>query len=218
MASRAKAADTRRPVPRLYLVTPEDPAGVGNALGQALEAAEFAAVLLRLPDDAESAQFKWLNAFRPGVQEKGVALLLDGNAALAVRAGADGAHLNGVEALRGALPSLKPDRVAGCGRLASRHDAMVAGELGADYVMFGEPDGAGCRPSLSAILERIEWWAELFELPCVGFAGALDEVEPLARAGADFIAVGDCVLSDTRGCAVAAAEAVRRVANAEVPA
>jgi thiamine-phosphate pyrophosphorylase len=91
---------------------------------------------------------------------------------------------------------------------------MVAGELGADYVMFGEHDSAGRRPSLQAILERVAWWAELFELPCVGFAGALGEVEPLARAGADFIAVGDFVFSDVRGCA-AAAEVARRIADAE---
>ncbi len=216
MASRAKPAETRRPVPRLYLVTPEGPAGIGDVLAQALAGADFAAVLVRVPDCAESDRVEYINALAPGVQGKGVALLVDGNAGLAVRAQTDGAHLNGVEALKAALPSLKPDRIAGCGRLATRHDAMVAGELGADYVMFGEPDDAGRRPSLSAILERVAWWAQLFELPCVGFAGALDEVEPLTRAGADFIAVGACVFSDARGCAAAAAEVARRVANAEV--
>ncbi len=186
-------------------------------LDHTLGAADFAAVLLRLPELADAAQLDYLKVLAPGVQEKGVALLLDGDPGLAIRAAADGAHLSGVNALRAALPSLKPNHIAGCGRLATRHDAMVAGELGADYVMFGEPDGTGRRPSLSAILERVAWWAELFELPCVGFAGALEEVEPLARAGADFIAVGDCVFSDARGCVAAAAEVARRVTDAEVP-
>jgi thiamine-phosphate pyrophosphorylase len=186
-------------------------------LAQTLGAADFAAVLLRLPPALEYAKLDHVKALGPGVQEKGIALLLDGDAQLAVRVGADGAHLSGVEALKAALPSLKPDRIAGCGRLATRDDAMVAGELGADYVMFGEPDSAGRRPSLQAILERVAWWAELFELPCVGFAGALDEVEPLARAGADFIAVGDFVFSDVRGSATAAAELARRIAAAEAP-
>lgn len=217
MASRGKPSEARRLVPRLYLVTPEESAGVGDVLAQTLGAADFAAVLLRLPPALEYAKLDHVKALGPGVQEKGIALLLDGDAQLAVRAGADGAHLSGVEALKAALPSLKPDRIAGCGRLATRDDAMVAGELGADYVMFGEPDIAGRRPSLQAILERVAWWAELFELPCVGFAGALDEVEPLARAGADFIAVGDFVFSDVRGCATAAAEVARRIADAEAP-
>ena len=38
------------------------------------------------------------------------------------------------------MPSLKPDRIAGVGGLSTRHDSMVAGETGADYVLFGEPD------------------------------------------------------------------------------
>ena len=37
------------------------------------------------------------------------------------------------------------------------------------------------------------WWAELFELPCVGYAASLDEVGPLAQAGADFVALGDWI-------------------------
>jgi thiamine-phosphate pyrophosphorylase len=75
---------------------------------------------------------------------------------------------------------------------------MVAAEAGADYVMFGEPDASGRRPSFDAIAQRVAWWAEVFEIPCVGFAASLDEVEPLAAAGADFIAVGDCVFGPGR--------------------
>ena len=56
---------------------------------------------------------------------------------------------------------------------------MLAGERGADYVMFGEPDADGQRPSFEAIIERIEWWAEVFDVPCVGFAATLDEIGPL---------------------------------------
>jgi thiamine-phosphate pyrophosphorylase len=131
------------------------------------------------------------------------------------RAGADGAHLTGIEAFKAALATLKPDRIAGCGGLGTRHDAMVAAEAGADYVMFGEPDAAGARPSLAAVADRLSWWAEVFEVPCVGFAASLQEVEPLAAAGADFVALGDCVFSDARGCATALADAARRLQVAE---
>jgi len=151
----------------------------------------------------------------PTVQNKGAALLLDGDAELVVRAGADGAHLGGIEALAAALPSLKPAHIAGCGRLTTRHEAMIAGEAGADYVMFGEPDASGRRPSFDAVAERIAWWAELFEIPCVGFATSLDEVRPLASAGADFVAVGNCIFDDERGDAAAVADAARRLAVAE---
>jgi thiamine-phosphate pyrophosphorylase len=218
MASREKPAEPRRPAPRLYLVTPQNPAGLAERLADALDAADVAAVLLRLPQADERARVNHAKALAPTVQNKGVALLLDGHADLAMRAGADGAHLHGIEALTAALATLKPARIAGCGRLTTRHDAMLAAEAGADYVMFGEPDATGRRPSFEAVAERVAWWAELFEIPCVGFAASLEEVKPLAAAGADVIAVGDGGFDDARGDAAAMADAARRVAVAETAA
>ena len=54
-----------------------------------------------------------------------------------------------------------------------------------------------------AIAERLNWWAELFEPPCVGFAASQDEAAEFAAAGADFILAGDFVWSDPRGAAAA---------------
>jgi thiamine-phosphate pyrophosphorylase len=213
--SREKPVDPRRLAPRLYLVAPQDPAGLAERLAQALDAADVAAVLLRLPQADERARVNHAKTLAPTVQSKGAALLLDGYPDLAARAGADGAHLNGIEAFMTALVTLKPARIAGCGRLVTRHDAMVVAEAGADYVMFGEPDAAGQRPAFDAVAERVAWWAELFEVPCVGFAASLDELQPLAAAGADFIALGDCIFADRRGGAAAMAEAAQRLAAAE---
>jgi thiamine-phosphate pyrophosphorylase len=215
MASPGNPAAARRPTPRLYLVTPQHAEGLALLLAESLSAAEVAAVLLRLPSANERTRIDFARAIAPAVQDQGAALLLDGDPALAEPTGADGAHLTGLAALRAGLAALKPARIAGCGGLASRHEAMLAGESGADYVMFGEPDAAGWRPAFSAVAERVAWWADLFEVPCVGFAAALNEVEPLAAAGADFIAVGDCVFEDRRGCAIAMAEAARRLTGAE---
>ena len=55
------------------------------------------------------------------------ALLRDGNVELVARGGADGSHASGIEALKDALPTLKPNRIAGCGGLKTRHDSMTAG-------------------------------------------------------------------------------------------
>ena len=130
------------------------------------------------------------------VQDKDAALVLDGRAELVARAGGDGAHLTGISAFTDALEQLKPDRIAGAGGLASRHDAMLAAERGADYVMFGEPSATDGRPAFPAIEERVAWWAELFEIPCVGYAASVDEVAPLVAAGADFVALGDFLWRD----------------------
>jgi thiamine-phosphate pyrophosphorylase len=142
-------------------------------------------------------------ALAPVVQDRGAALLLDGQVELVARAGADGAHLTGIEAMKDALPTLKPDRIAGVGGLVTRHDSMAAGEAGADYVLFGEPDAKGQRPSVEAIAERLQWWAELFEPPCVGFAVSREEAYEFAAAGADFVLVGDFIWADPRGAAAA---------------
>jgi len=49
----------------------------------------------------------------------------------------------------------------------------------------------------------------VFEAPCVGFAGAIDEVGPLVKAGADFIALGDWVWRDPQVIAATIADAAR---------
>jgi thiamine-phosphate pyrophosphorylase len=77
--------------------------------------------------------------------------------------------------------------------------------------MFGEPDAAGHRPSFDAVVERVAWWAEVFEIPCVGYAGSLDEIGTLSAAGADFVAVGDCIFADARGVAAAVRDAMTRL-------
>ena len=120
-----------------------------------------------------------------------------------------------IDAFNAALPVLKPERIAGCGGLATRHDAMLAAEAGADYVMFGEPDTAGHRPGFEAVLDRVSWWAEVFEAPCVGFATSLDEVEALARAGADFVALSDTAWCDGQDVATVIREAAQRLSVAE---
>jgi thiamine-phosphate pyrophosphorylase len=199
---------------RLYLITPQldDTAAFARDLDALLAAADIAAVLLRLADADERTLLERVKTLAPIVQRRDVALLLSGRPELAARSGADGAHLTGVEAFASALPLLKPDRIAGAGGLRSRHDAMLAGENGADYVMFGEPDRRGHRPPLEEIEERLEWWAGLIEVPCVGYAGSLGEVETLARTGADFIALGEWIWTEPQGAAAVLAAAAQLLA------
>jgi thiamine-phosphate pyrophosphorylase len=207
--------EPKRPAPRLYLITSrlDDTAAFARELGSALGAVNVAAVLLRLANADERTLINRAKALGAIVQDRGVAFLLEDRADIVARAGADGAHLSDVAALQAALPILKPARIAGAGGLVTRHDAMVAGEAGADYVMFGAPDRSGRRPSFAAIEDRVAWWAELFEIPCVGFAGTLDEVSHLVRAGADFVALGDWVWTDPRGPVAIVATAAERLAE-----
>jgi thiamine-phosphate pyrophosphorylase len=183
------------PRQRLYLVTPpiSDPASFASELEHALGAGDVAAVLVRLADDGERALIERTKHIAAVVQRRDVALIVDNRAEIVARAGADGAHLTGVAKFAAALSLLKPERIAGAGGLRSRHDAMLAGETGADYVMFGEPRRDGRRPAFEETQERLTWWAKLFEIPCVAYAASKDEFAPLAHTGADFLALGDWI-------------------------
>ena len=64
---------------------------------------------------------------------------------------------------------------------------------------------------MEAIAERLQWWAELFEPPCVGFAASREEAMEFAAAGADFVLVGDFVWADPRGAAAALADAEQAI-------
>ncbi len=209
-----------RPVPRLYLATPEvdDPSQLIASLPRLFAGVDIAAVLLRLKPTDPRTMISRVKALAPAIQDNGAALLLDGHVELVARSGADGAHLTGIRAIEDALPSLKPDRIAGVGGLATRHDSMAAGELGADYVLFGEPDAKGQRPSVEAIAERLQWWAELFEPPCVGFAASREEAHEFAAAGADFVLVGDFIWADPRGAAAALMDVEEAIRHAHTAA
>jgi thiamine-phosphate pyrophosphorylase len=209
-----------RPVPRIYLATPavDDPSALVADLPGLLAGADVAAVLLRLQMTDQRSMISNVKTLAPAIQNAGAALLLDGHVELVARAGADGAHLSGIAALEEALPTLKPDRIAGVGGLETRHDSMLAGELGVDYVLFGEPDAHGKRPSAEAIAERLDWWAELFEPPCIGYATSREEAYEFARAGADFVLVDEAIWADPRGASAALAEIGQAIRQAHAAA
>lgn len=211
-----RSAEARRPPARLCLFTPRirDPRLFVDKLQSALDAGDIAVLLLRAGSDGDEEVRSAVAALAPQTQRHEAALLLDGRPDLVVSLNADGAHVTGVDALKRALPDLKPQRIAGAGGLKTRHDAMIAAESGADYVMFGEPDAASVRPAFAAVLERVAWWAELFEVPCVGYAAGLEEVGPLASSGADFIALGDWVWEGDVGAAIRRAAAAIESADA----
>jgi thiamine-phosphate pyrophosphorylase len=195
---------------RLYLATPALAEGREflPALTSALSAGDVASLLIRFAGDDPRKNEEIVRALAPGAQEKGVAVLVDGPVALALRAKADGAHVKGVGAgLAEAVEKLSPKYIVGAGGLELRDDAMRAGEAGADYVLFEGED-------LDALVERVAWWADLFSTPCVARATRLADVAPLAGAGADFIMLDEAVWSDTRGPAAAVAEALRLLEGA----
>ncbi|MCP8940159.1 thiamine phosphate synthase [Alsobacter sp. SYSU M60028] len=205
MTDRARLVLMTPPVPAS--ATPESwPGPLAAELRAALAAGRVDAVILRLPAFDERTLTKAVKPLVAIVQEAGAAALLEDAAPIVARAGADGVHLTGPEALGPTLQALKPhERIVGVGGLRARHDAMEAAETGCDYVLFGEPREDGSAPPLSGVLERVGWWAELFEVPCVGYVAETGQAGDMAATGCEFVALGpDCFARPG-----SAAEAVR---------
>ena len=201
---------TSRTSPRssLYLVTPPLSAVGAEAFGrifaEALEAAPIACVLVRFAPGSEThAEAIVAPLLRPAMNT-GSALLIEHDARLAARLGADGVHVAGAgDDLSAAIKRLKPDRIVGAGSLSTRDEAMTAGEMGADYVMFGEPQEGMRTMSPASLAERVAWWAEIFETPCVAYADTLEAASELADAGADFVALGEAIWGSSAPAAAA---------------
>ena len=194
--------------PRLYLITPPlaDVGPFAAAFEAALLAGEIASVLVRLARGADAK--KIVAPLMEIAQRLDVALLIEDDSRLAARLDADGVHVS-CAGVAEAVESFKGKRIVGAGGVGLRDDAMSAGEAGADYVMFGEPGPDGTAPSFEATLARVDWWAPIFQTPCVAYAAALEEVGPLFAAGADFVALGGAVWDapDPAAAARAAAQA-----------
>lgn len=204
------------PAAGLYLVTPPiaDSEAFAPALRSALGGAAVASVLLNLEARDDQAAKRIAREVAAIVQPHGAALVLNGWSAIVARSGADGIHVDDdLASVREALDSFKPERIVGVGRVLTRHDAMILAETGVDYVMFGAPEEDGSLPSLEDVVEQTGWWAELFEIPCVAFAGALEAVALLKDAGADFIAVQGLIWAHPGGPAEGAAAVGRILAE-----
>lgn len=130
-------------------------------------------------------------------QQNGVAVMIADDAALARSARADGVHLTSspdiLDRLQKAREISGGTLMLGADAGASRHDAMLIGESGTDYVAFGiPPTTRDLTEAIASRFQMIEWWSKVFEVPCV--AAGLDNDETaaaiaLAEAGADFACV-----------------------------
>jgi len=184
----------------------------------ALAAAPIASVVLR----ASAGLAIDPRAAKPLVellQARGVATLIETDARLARTLRADGVHLTWWRAspddYRLAREIVGAGGIVGAEAGGSRHAAMELGEAGADYVAFGLADDGERGAAADARDALIEWWSEIFEIPCLALEVAdAEDALALAVAGADFLS-----LSIAAGWPAAeVASRVRAVAAALAPA
>jgi thiamine-phosphate pyrophosphorylase len=188
---------------RLYLITPQrlDPLGFRDSLAAALDAGDVACLQLRLKDATEDEIARATDALMPIAAARGVAFLLNDNAALAAKLGCDGAHLGQGDGNHAEGRRLLEGRILGITCHASRHLAMEAGEIGADYVAFGAFFPTDTKETAHrAAPDILAWWQEMFEIPSVAIGGiTAANCAPLVQAGADFLAVVGAVWNHPEG-------------------
>lgn len=188
----------------LLLWAPADPGpAFPDELAAALATGAAAAVVIGAADSVSRTA-------RDRCRSSGVACLALNDPELARTLRADGVHLGDAAGVPEARRRLGTGALIGadCGR--SRHAAMVAGEEGADYVMFGvEP---GRHDAVPLLAELCGWWTGLFVLPCAVDLRGLDaDPAALAGAGADFVAVREAVWQHPAGAARGALDLRRRL-------
>ncbi|MBN9509013.1 MAG: thiamine phosphate synthase [Alphaproteobacteria bacterium] len=205
---------------RLYLVTPPAiDAAFRDQLAAALDAGDVAAVQLRLKDVDDDALRRAIDALRPVAQARDVAFIMNDRPDLAVAHGCDGAHVGQTDTPAPVARKLLGDLILGVTCHASRDLAFEAGEAGADYVAFGAffPTATKEAPT-RADPEILRWWAEIAELPAVAIGGiTAANCAPLARAGADFLAVVGAVWNHPEGPAAGVRAMNAAIATAAVP-
>jgi thiamine-phosphate pyrophosphorylase len=158
---------------------------------------------LRLKDATEDDIARATDVLMPVATARDVAFILNDNAPLAAKLGCDGAHLGQGDGNHAAARRMLEGRILGITCHASRHFAMEAGELGADYVAFGAFFPTESKETIHrATPEILAWWHEMFEIPSVAIGGITDaNCAPLVQAGADFLAVIGAVWNHPNGSA-----------------
>ncbi len=158
----------------LYLISPAarfSADALIKAVRETAKTRDVDAFLYAFPEEMNREEHcAVLKKLIPALQSDNIAVLLKDDVETALKTGCDGvqvAYAPALSKLRKRMPDIAMGVVC-----ATRHEAMTAGEAGADYIAFTGENAA----------ENTEWWSELFNVPCV----SLPSETPCPAA--DFIA------------------------------
>ncbi len=174
----------------LFLVVPPDLEfkRAQACLQAACYAADVAAVLVPAEAEREVPSAVLVRTVIETVQPMGVAVLVENAVSLVRELGADGVHVTrGPREVERVRRLLGREAIVGAICEKGRHEAMLLGEAGIDYLAIDQRREAAGENLLA-------WWAEMFVIPVVAFAPvASDEVPELVRLRPDFIRPDDAM-------------------------
>ena len=197
---------------QIYLITPpkiSDIEAFCQILEKTLAAAPVACLQIRLKDLEDSALVQAGKTIARTCHAANVEVIMNDRPDLAVKIGADGAHI-GQEDMDyfSSRELLGGDAILGVTCHNSKELAFAAASAGADYVAFGAFfDTPTKTAKAKADLEILEWWQEAVEIPCVAIGGTtVENAQSVIQAGAYFIAISSGVWDHPDGPAKAVSQ------------
>jgi thiamine-phosphate pyrophosphorylase len=180
----------------LILVVEAAPGAV-QRLAAALGAAPVSALSIEPQSPGAPIVAEHAQALLVAARERGITVSVVDDARLARVLRADGVFLSLAQASLAGLAEAR--EIIGRGGLVgveagvTRHEAMQFAEAGADYLAFARDErsaGEDAAAEREAWLARLEWWAEIFEVPCLalGIESVVDAAD-VAATGAEYGAV-----------------------------
>jgi len=174
---------------RVYVVTSATPARDHEAIVTAALEGGATAIQLRAPERNDAALLPLATRLAARCREAGVPFIVNDRIAVALAAGADGAHVGQDDDVPRARRRLGGDRILGVS-VGSPGEAVAAYEAGADYLgvtVWATATKPEATPRGLEVLRRI---VEATPLPVVGIGGigAANALEVVA-AGAAGVAV-----------------------------
>lgn len=147
-------------------LTPKTVTAFIPSLAETLETGMVSAILVQQGKNNNEDYQKIIKSIIAIAKPKNCATLVHNHISLVQKTGADGVHISsGHDDFLSALSELKPQFIVGIGNIVTRHQAMLAGEAGADYICFGDVD-VTVSPNE---LDLVQWWSQLFQTPCLVF-------------------------------------------------
>jgi thiamine-phosphate pyrophosphorylase len=192
---------------RIVLIAP--PRIEPKRLLSALAGGDVASLILPAWEMDDDTFQRDAEAVVPEAQHNGVAVVIAGDPRIAMRAHADGLHVDGNKAaLEEIIDKHQSKLMIGVGGATTRDDALDLGEARPDYIFFGR-FGYDLKPEPHPRnLKLGQWWAEMVQIPCIVAAGSdMQSVIPVAATGVEFVALSEAVFADGLDPAKAVAEA-----------
>lgn len=179
---------------QLYVFSPRisDPDAFAPILTELMETRKVACFCLRVENNDPALLERATKLLCPIAQKNDCAFLIEATPDIALELGTDGVHLDADEySIKEFRQKYGPDLIIGANCHDSVHQAIDAGEFGADYVFFGPMAPSENYPSQPPIDDNMpRWWAKLTEVPCVIGGGITEEnIDHFLSLGTEFIAL-----------------------------